>query len=117
MHTNQWVPEIVYEESDGGLTSKIPFIHVPDEVEMPGMLFIFESRDTGEFEPGMDGEEVPVVELNLHQYVNMAKLKSGLSTDEYDKVRYLLGLDPLKEATAAGQEITGRIRETLGAED
>lgn len=117
MHTNQWVPEIVYEESEGGLTSKIPFIHVPDEVEMPGMLFIFESRDTGEFEPGSEGEEVPVVELNLHQYVNMAKLKQSLTAQEYDKVRFILGLDPLEKASQAGKEISGRIRESLGAED
>ena len=65
----------------------------------------------------MDGEEIPVVELNLHQYVNMSKLKCGLTEEEYDKVRYLLGLDPLREASVAGQEITERIRDTLGAED
>lgn len=117
MHTNQWVPEIVYEESDDGLTSKIPFIHVPESIEMPGMLFIFESRDTGEFEPGIEGEEVPVVELNLHQYVNMSKLKQGLTEKEYDKVRFILGLDPLKDATKAGQEISGRIRESIGTQD
>ena len=114
MHSNQWVPEIVYEESEDGLTSKIPFIHVPEDVEMPGMLFIFESRDTGEFEPGSEGEEVPVVELNLHQYVNMSRLKAGLTEEEYDKVRYILGLEPLREATEKGQQITGRIRDTLG---
>ena len=57
--SNQWVPEICYEDSEGGLTSKIPFIHVPDDQSMPRMLFIFESHDTGEYEPGLEGEEIP----------------------------------------------------------
>ena len=53
---NQWVPEIYYEEADEtGLTSHIPFVAVPDGEEMPRMLFIFESRETGDFEPGPDG--------------------------------------------------------------
>ena len=38
-----WVPEIMYEEGDGGLSSHIPFIQVPSEEDMPRMLFIFES--------------------------------------------------------------------------
>ena len=28
---SDWVPEIAYEEAEGGLTSKIPFIQVPPE--------------------------------------------------------------------------------------
>ena len=77
---------------------------------MPSVLFMFESRDTGEFEPGLEGEEVPVVELNLHQYANMSALKTGLTAEEYDRVRYVLGLDPMKSAVAAGQKITENIR-------
>lgn len=111
--TNQWVPEIVYEETEDGLTSKIPFIHVPDNNEMPAILFMFESRDTGDFEPGLEGEEVPVVELNLHQYANMSSLKSGLTPEEYDRVRFVLGLDPMKSAVAAGQKITQNIRDKV----
>ncbi|MAI57545.1 MAG: hypothetical protein CML56_00915 [Rhodobacteraceae bacterium] len=112
--SNQWVPEICYEESEGGLTSKIPFIHVPDDQAMPRMLFIFESHDTGEYEPGLEGEEIPVVELNLHQYANMSALKNGLSPEEYDRVRFVLGLDPMKDAVRAGQKITENIRQHLG---
>ena len=53
----RWVPEIFYEDADGdGLSSHIPFITVPEDEEMPRMLFIFESRETGEFEPGQDGD-------------------------------------------------------------
>ena len=114
--SNQWVPEIVYEESEGGLTSKIPFIDVPDDQVMPRMLFIFESHETGEHEPGLEGEEIPVVELNLHQYANMAALKNNLTEDEYDKVRFVLGLDPMRKAVPAGQKITDNIRQHLGTE-
>ena len=57
-----WIPEICYEEVEDGLTSHIPFIQVPDGEEMPGMLFVFESRDTGEVEPGPEGEEMPAGE-------------------------------------------------------
>lgn len=109
----QWIPEIEYEETESGLTSKIPFISVPKEEEMPRILFIFESRDTGEIEPGMDGEEVPVVELNLHQYVNMSSLKERLTAEEYDKVRTVLGLDPLKKAVEAGKKITDNVRKNV----
>lgn len=100
---NRWLPEIMYEESDGGLTSSIPFIHVPTGEVMPGMLFIFESRDTGEFEPGSDGEDLPVTDLELHQFCNMSTLKAKLTVQEYDRVRAVLGLEPLKVASQKGQ--------------
>lgn len=113
MASKKWVPEIEYEEAEGGITSNIPFISVPEEEEMPKVLFIFESRDTGEVEPGAEGEEVPVFELNLHQYVNMSSLKTGLTAAEYDRVRLVLGLDPLKKAAEAGKQITNNIRKKL----
>jgi len=113
----QWIPEIEYEETQSGLTSKIPFISVPKEEEMPRILFIFESRDTGEIEPGADGEEVPVVELNLHQYVNMSSLKERLTPEEYDRVRAVLGLDPLKKAAEAGKKITDNVRRSVERSD
>jgi hypothetical protein len=113
----QWIPEIAYEEAEGGLTSKIPFITVPQEEEMPRMLFIFESRETGEFEPGLEGEEVPVVELNLHQYVDMFYLKENLTPEEYDRVRYVLGLDPLAKAVEKGRAITQGVRNKLGLDE
>ena len=76
MDSNNWVPEIFYEEADeSGLTSHIPFIAVPEGEQMPGMLYIFESRETGELEPGPDGEDLPVIQLDLHQYADMATLK------------------------------------------
>ena len=47
MSQNDWVPEIMYEESEDG-SSAIPFIMVPEGKTMPHLLYIFESRDTGE---------------------------------------------------------------------
>ena len=75
---SSWIPEILYEENPDGLSSNIPFIQVPEGEEMPKILFIFETRETGEFEPGPDGEEMPVTEMDLHQYANMITLKNNL---------------------------------------
>ena len=110
---NNWIPEIMYEDDANGMTSKIPFIMVPDSQTMPEVLFIFESRETGEFEPGLDGEELPIVEMELHQFADMAKLKSGLNPDLYDKVREVLGLKPLQTAAREGAKITDKIRKNL----
>jgi len=108
--TSEWIPEILYEDSDEGLTSNIPFVQVPEDQEMPKMLFIFESRDTGEVEPGPDGEELPVTELDLHQYADMAVLKEKLSWAEYDNVRWALGLEPIATAAMKGQKITSNVK-------
>lgn len=104
-----WVPEIFYEEGGG----QLPFISVPKEEEMPKMLFIFESRETGEIEPGPRGEDLPVTEMTLHQYADMDFLKIGLTSSEYDRIRMVLGLQPLKEATDSGRQITQNIREKV----
>ena len=117
MSDSRWIPEIMYEESEDGLTSKIPFIQVPTTEEMPGILFVFESRETGEFEPGPAGEEMPVTELDLHQYANMATLKEKLNWVEYDNVRNALGLEPLKTAAMKGQKITSNIRVAVNDQD
>ena len=103
-----WYPEIMYEEE-----SKIPFVPVPADQQMPSILFMFESRETGEHEPGHDGEPVPIVQMDLHQYADMNLLKEGLSPDQYDSVRECLGLKPMKEAVPQGRQITENIREKL----
>jgi hypothetical protein len=105
-----WHPEVCYEESEGGLTSKIPFIPVPIGENMPKLLFIFESRETGEFEPGFEGEDLPVTELDLHQYADMAVLKSALSPGHYDLVREALDLEPMVTAAQKGKVITDKIK-------
>lgn len=114
---SSWIPEILYEESENGLTSKIPFIQVPDNEVMPSILFMFESRDTGDFEPGCEGEEVPVTELDLYQYANMNTLKERLTWVEYDNVRFALGLEPLKTAVIKGRKITSNVRVAVADND
>ena len=108
-----WVPEIYYEEADDGVTSHIPFIEVPQNKEMPTILFMFESRNTGELEPGLDGEPVPIFDLDLHQYGDMNILRENLPQDVYDLVRQTLGLEPLKTAAEKGKKITNKIRQKI----
>tara|TARA_B100001123_G_scaffold447316_2_gene604457 strand:+ start:1765 stop:2145 length:381 start_codon:yes stop_codon:yes gene_type:complete len=110
----QWIPEIFYEDMEDGLTSHIPFISVPSGEEMPKLLYIFESRETGDMEPGPDGEDLPVTEVTLHQFADMEKLKLGLTSYEYDRVRITLGLEPLESAVEKGRNITSAVREKLG---
>ena len=105
-----WVPEIYYEEDSDGMTSHIPFISVPAEESMPNILFIFESRETGEQEVGPDGGPLPIFDLDLHQYASMNTLRDNLSSDVYDIVRQTLGLEPLKSAVEKGKKITENIR-------
>tara|TARA_B100001057_G_C22469602_1_gene802085 strand:- start:129 stop:476 length:348 start_codon:yes stop_codon:yes gene_type:complete len=113
MTQKHWIPEIMYEDTEEGMTSNIPFIMVPAEETMPRMIFIFESRETGEFEPNLDGDPVPILEMDLHQYADMLILKEGLDEQTYDKVRKCLGLQPLRQAAAAGQKITANVRKNI----
>ena len=108
-----WIPEIEYEEADDGLTSKIPFIQVPEGEDMPTLLYVFESRETGEVEPGPEGEELPVTEITLHQYANMTFLKNKMPFVEYDNLRFSLGLESFRDAAIKGQEITTNIRQKI----
>tara|TARA_Y100000034_G_C6826163_1_gene372487 strand:- start:156 stop:512 length:357 start_codon:yes stop_codon:yes gene_type:complete len=112
--SKHWIPEILYEEVEDGLTSKIPFVAVPNDEEMPKVLYVFESRETGETEPGPEGNELPVTEITLHQYVDMEALKIGLTPIEYDNVRWVLKLGPFAEAAAKGKKITENIRQQFG---
>ena len=113
--SDNWVPEIMYEDTgEDALTSHIPFIPVPEGETMPKLVYIFESRETGEFEPGPEGEELPVTEMELHQYTDMAVLKQGLDADTYDRVRDVLGLEPMKTAVDKGRDLTNNIRQSLG---
>ena len=113
MNNSKWIPEIMYESNSEGTSSSIPFIMVPQEETMPNLLYIFESRETGEVEPGENGEELPVFEMDLHQYADMSVLRDGLSTGAYDEIRVCLGLQTMKDAVPQGKEITEKIRENL----
>lgn len=103
-----WMPEIMYEEDAPGQAATLPFILVPAEEDMPIFLMLWEYKETGEIEPGMDGEDQPIVQPELRQYARMDVLKDQLSEDAYDDVRVALGLAPLQAATKAGLKITSR---------
>ena len=110
----KWVPEIMYEEyEEDSLSGGLPFIQVPVDKEMPDIVFLFGSQETGEFEPGTDGEQLPIVEMDLHQYADMLTLKNNLDEETYDKVRKCLGLEPLRSAATAGKKITDNIRKNI----
>lgn len=111
--SQNWIPEIMYEETEEGQTSAIPFIMVPNNEEMPKLLYVFESRETEEVEPGPEGEELPIVEWDLHQYADMNILKAGLDLETYDRVRECLGLEPMDVATEKGQRISSTVRSNL----
>ena len=112
--SKNWIPEIMYEESEGeGITSHIPFIPVPSNEKMPTLIYVFESRETGEFEPGPDGEDLPVTEMDLHQYADMCVLKDKLDLDTYDKVRSALGLEKLASATRKGRDISDKVLKNI----
>ena len=110
----KWVPEICYEDYDGSdLTGGLPFIQVPKTHEAPDIIFIFASKDTGELEPGLDGEPEPIVEMELYQYACMQYLQQGLSSEDYDKVRSCLGLLPLEEARTKGNKSVDSFVDTI----
>ena len=110
----KWVPEIMYEEyEEDSISGGLPFIQVPNDKEMPGIIFIFSSQNTGEVEPGPDGEDLPITNLDLHQYANLGYLKESMDEETYDRIRVCLGLEPLKDATVKGRAITQKIRNNL----
>jgi hypothetical protein len=117
----KWVPEICYEDyGDAELTGGLPFIQVPKDMEVPDVIFMFASKDTGEMDVGLDGEPEPIVEMELYQYACMQYLQEELDPETYDQVRVCLGLLPLNEARKQGnksvdtfvQNIHTKIKET-----
>lgn len=103
----KWIPEIVYEEyEDTGLTNGLPFITIPDNKEMPGILFFLGTSNTGEFEPDSEGEPQPIVEVEVYQFACMKYLEEELNAEDYDKVRVALGLEPKLEARVKGVELS-----------
>ena len=80
----KWIPEIMYEENEEGTSSSIPFIMVPKNETMPNWIYIFESRETGDYEPGPSGESLPIIEMDLHQYADLAILKNTSCNTHYE---------------------------------
>lgn len=109
------VPLILYEEPTGKNEGGIPFpyIEIPKAGAMPPVLFIFEYKHTGEFEPDEKGNPAAIVDQFLHKYVDLEHLKDKLSPATYDMVRVALGMKPLKEAQAAGQKILDKVKSNV----
>lgn len=107
-------PVIYYEEadSDGG-TNPIPYIEVDKEEPWHTVLFIQEYRHTGEFEPDHAGNPAPILDMVMHQYVDMLTLKEKLSPETYDVIRIALGMKPLKEAQHEGAKILDKVEKNL----
>lgn len=99
-----WIPELMYQEN-----SQIPFIECPVDQEMPDKLFVWEFKNTGEFEPGPEGEDIPICDTDIHIYFNYKKAKEVLGTELLDKIRVAFGLDPLAKAAEKGKQITQRV--------
>lgn len=89
--------------------SEVPFIEVPVGQTMPDKLFVWEFKNTGEFEPGPAGEDVPICDTDIHIYFNYGVAKKVLGPELLDKVRVAFGLEPLEKATKKGKEITERV--------
>ena len=109
MSVKNWIPEILYEENDKGITSGFPFIEVPDDKNMPSCLFICESRKVKE-----ENSEIEK-EVSFHCFANMTILKQQLPEEQFDLVRVSLGLKPLKEAVEKGNKITEDISKKLNS--
>jgi hypothetical protein len=111
--TEKWFPEVLYEEIEDGVASKIPFVIVPEGEEMPPVFFMWEYRHTGRTEPDHDGNESPVVEADLMQFARMDILKENLSSELYDQVRDALGLEPLATAAKKGHELSANVAKNI----
>lgn len=99
------IPVILYESEEQAL----PYIEIEEQDEMPPTLFIQEYKHTGEFEPGSGGEEQPIVDINMHMYVDMDFLKNKVTPQLYDTIRVMIGLKPVNEARVEGQKILDKV--------
>lgn len=102
--SSKWMPEIVYQDD-----SPVPFVEVPVDEVMPDKLLIWEYKHTGEIEPGPEGEDVPVCDMDIHIYFNYKKAKEVLTPELLDQLRVAYGLEPLKQAAEKGEQITQRV--------
>jgi hypothetical protein len=55
--------------------------------------------------------------MDLKQFVDLNLLKAGLAEQEFDKVRGILGLEPLRQAIEKGKRITQSVRQNVGSND
>lgn len=108
------IPQILYEEPQPGQAANpIPYIEIPQDKNMPPVIFIFEYKHSGETEPGQNGEAIEMVDQIPHKYVDMEVLKEKLSPETNDLVRVALGMEPLKQATKKGKEILDKVNKNI----
>tara|TARA_B100000700_G_scaffold328066_1_gene444623 strand:- start:4799 stop:5164 length:366 start_codon:yes stop_codon:yes gene_type:complete len=106
----KWIPEICYEDyEENNITGGLPFIPIPTGKEMPNVMFFFGSQETGEFEPDLEGNEQPIVEMEVYQYGCMKYLKENLDDDTFNKVRIALGLETLETARQKGYKLSEKV--------
>ena len=116
MTNSKWVPNIYYEEKNEGITGGLPFIDVPYGRNMPGCLFICESKDyrdlSQETKDNLDLEHLER-EIVMHSYANMTILRQKLSPELFDEVRVAIGLQPLQIALLEGTKKTMEIQKNI----
>lgn len=106
------LPEICYEEPlPGKEPNPFPFINVSKTGKMPSVLFIEERKETGEVEPGPNGQPQEIVDCLMHKFVDLEILKEKLPPHLNDIVRVALGMKPLKEAVGPGQALMDKAKE------
>ena len=99
-----WLPELYYEEGTDGMAGQFPFVQIPNDKDMPSMLFVLGSRETGDTAPSSTGEPEPIVEMEMFSYVNMQQLEEVMSFEAYDELRVIIGLKPIDEAKKLGMK-------------
>jgi hypothetical protein len=116
MSNEKWIPSIYYEENKDGITGGLPFIDVPYGRNMPGCLFICESKDYRELsqdtKDNLDLEHLEK-EIIMHSYANMTILRQKLSPELFDEVRIAIGLQPLQIALLEGAKKTMEIQKNI----
>jgi|GEM_PF-1138614 len=103
------IPVILYESEE----QAIPYVEVLKEDDMPPTLFIQEYKHTGDFEPDVNGDEQPIVDMVMHMFVDMDFLSKKLNSELYDLVRTSVGLQPVKKAREEGQKILDKVYENV----
>jgi len=104
------IPEILYEEpSVGGKGNPIPYIDVPKTKEMPPVLFVFEYKRTGEYEPDSKGKPAEIVDQIPHRYADLEYLFLRLDPSLHDIVRCSLGMKPKNQAEQDGAAVMERV--------
>jgi len=104
------LPVILYEDTlPGEEPNPIPYIEIKQDESMEPVLFISEYKETGEFEIDTEQGSVPIVDMLIHAYASLDRLKTVLGPERFDEVRVALGMQPLHTAVTEGQKILDKV--------